>query len=288
MEDIIKPGETQEQKPSSKKKLMLFLIMIICLAIVLVGVIFLPKIFAKKEWACVDGKWVRQYAPELPQKPTPAPDKPCKGALPATSTGEPINPKNNLARAIPLDGKLGYGCSGPGSFRPELIKEPDSIWNINKDGTETIVGLGKYKINLLERTVVDVKKIWFYFTSNELGRAEDKWYGVESSYVSGMIFSVNGYKKEINLGGDEYMFIELVDYPLGDFYPYLKSQYVEFEILVKVKCKNIQNNQCIGNNGNSLDYINNADIQTQFRIFALGCEDFTVDLSSSAKLKYEK
>jgi len=286
MEDIIKSEEIQEQKPNSKKKLMLFLIMIICLAIVLVGAIFVPKIFAKKEWACVDGKWVRQYTPELPQKPTPVPSKPCKGALPATSTGEPINPKNNSARAFPLNEKLGYGCGGPGSFKPESIKGPDLVWNINKDGTETIVSLGKYRINLPERTTIDVKKIWFYFTSNELGRAEDKWYGVENSYVSGMTLDVNGYKKEINLGGNEYMLIELVDYPLGDFYPYLKHQYVEFEILVKVKCKNIQNSQCIGNNGKPLDYVNNADIQTNFRIFSLGCEDFTVDLSSSAKLKY--
>lgn len=284
MEDIIKSEETQEQKPKIKKKTII--IAVICLIVIVAGVVFIPKIFIKKEWACVDGKWVRQYTPEFPKKPTPVPDKPCKGALPATSTGEPINPKDNPARAIPLDEKLGYGCGGPGSFKPELVKEPDSVWNINKDGTETILSLGKYRINLPERTIIDVKKIWFYFKSDKLGRAEDKWYGVESSYVSGMTFDVNGHKKEINLGGDEYMFIELIDYPLGDFYPYLKKQYVEFEVLVKVKCKNIQNNQCIGNNGKPLDYVNNADVQANFRIFVRGCEDFTVDLSSSTKLKY--
>ena len=86
---------------------------------------------------------------------------------------------------------------------------------------------------------------------------------------------VNGHEREIKLGGDEYMFIELDDYPLGDYYPY-ENVDLEFEFLVELEYDGKE----------SLDYINGADIQAQIRIFAIGCQEFTKDIKTSAKFEY--
>jgi hypothetical protein len=249
--------------------------------IVIVGVVLgLRFLSGEDNWICENGKWVKHGVPNAPM-PTTSCNKN------AVSTGQPIKPAENPARQDPLDEKLGYGCSGPGSFKPETVKTADTVWLIKKDGSETKISLGKYKMPLLERTVVDVNKIWFYFLSNSLSKRDDKWYGLESSYVSGMALSINGYEREINLGGDEYMFMELTSYPLGDWYPYVQERYVEFEIFITLKCKNIENGKCLDNKNKPLDYVNNADIKSNIRLFATGCEPFTVDITTDATIKYE-
>ena len=140
---------------------------------------------------------------------------------------------------------------------------------------------------LPERTVIDVNKIWLYFMSNALSKRDDRWFGLESSYVSGMTLSVNGYDQEIKLGGDEYMFMEITGYPLGDWYPYVQERYVEFEIFITLKCKNIKDGKCIDNENKSLDYLKNADIKPNIRLFATGCDPFTVDITADATIQYE-
>lgn len=276
MEDIIK---TSADKPANKKKMVLTIIL---LAIIIIGgvVLGLRLISGEDDWICDNGKWVKHGNPS-----SPMPTKPCDKT--SVSTGEPIKPTENPARQEPLDSSLGYGCGGPGSFKAETTGDPSAVWKIKKDGSETTVSLGKYKLPLLERTVIDLNKIWFYFQSNVLSERDDKWYGLESSYNSGMIFSVNGYEQEVKLGGDEYMFVELTGYPLGDWYPYIRERYVEFEIFVKLKCKNIQDGKCLDNGNKPLDYVNNADIKSNIRLFATGCEPFTVDITTDAKIEYK-
>ena len=276
MEDIIK---SPADKPANKKKTVLTIIL---LAIIIIGgvVLGLRLISGEDNWICDNGKWVKHGNPN-----SPMPTEPCKKT--AVSTGEPIKPTENPARQDPLDQKLGYGCGGPGSFKAETTGEPSAIWTIKKDGTETKVSLGKYKMPLLERTVIDLNKIWFYFQSNALSERDDKWVGLESSYVSGMTLSVNGYEQEIKLGGDEFLLMELTGYPLGDWYPYIRERYVEFEIFVKLKCKNIQDGKCLDNENKPLDYVNNADIKSNIKLFATGCEPFTVDITADAKIEYK-
>ena len=275
MEDIIK---TPAIKPANKKKaLTIIILLIIVVAAVVLGIRFLS---GEDNWICESGKWVKHGNPS-----SPMPTEPCKKT--AVSTGQPIKPTENPARQEPLDEKLGYGCGGPGSFKPETVTQADAVWTIKKDGSETKVSLGKYKLPLLERTVIDLNKIWFYFLSDSLSTRDDKWFGLESAYVSGMTLSVNGYEQEIALGGNEYMFIELTGYPFGDWYPYVQERYAEFEIFVRLKCKNIQDGKCLDNANKSLDYMNGADIKSNVRLFATGCEPFTVDLATDAKIKYE-
>lgn len=276
MEDIIK---TSADKPKSNKKLILTIT--ILAVVVIVGVVLGIRFLSGEDnWICEAGKWVKHGNPNSPEPTTI-----CNKNL--VSTGKPIKPTENPARQEPLDQKLGYGCGGPGSFKPETTKSADTIWTIKKDGSETKVSLGKYKMPLLERTVIDVNKIWFYFMSNALSKRDDRWIGLESSYVSGMTLSVNGYDQEIKLGGNEYMFMEITGYPLGDWYPYVQGRYVEFEIFVTLKCDNVKDGKCLDNKNKPLDYINNADIKSNFRLFATGCEPFTVDITADATIKYE-
>jgi hypothetical protein len=276
MEDIIK---SPVEKPANKKKLILT---IVILAIIIVaGVIFgLRFLSGEDNWICENGKWIKHGNPSASMPTTPC-------SKTAVSTGQPIKPAENPARQDPLDQKLGYGCGGPGTFKSETTKQPDAIWQIKTDGSETKVSLGKYKMPLPERTVIDVNKVWLYFSSNALSKREDGWFGLESSYVSGMTLSINGYEEGIKLGGDEYMFMELTGYPLGDFYPYVQERYVEFEIFVTLKCKNIQNGKCLDNASKPLDYVNNADIKSNIKLFATGCEPFSVDISADAKIEYK-
>ena len=186
---------------------------------------------------------------------------------------KPIPPSENPEREQGFPPNIDYGCAGPGSINLTTIKEADSVWKISKK-VKTI-SLGKYRINPPQYTVLDITKLWLYFFSDSLGREGDNLYGLESSYVSRIILMVNGYEREIKLGGDEYMFIELDDYPLGDYYPY-ENVDLEFEFLVELEYDGKE----------PLDYIDGADIQAQIRIFAIGCQEFTKDIKTSAKFEY--
>ena len=101
-----------------------------------------------------------------------------------------------------------------------------------------------------------------------------------------MTLVVNGYEKEIKLGGSEYMLIELDNYPLGDIYPYDEETYLEFEILIELKCGNLQNGTCLSNGDESLEFLDGADISPMVRIFAVGCQEFTHDISIDAEFSY--
>jgi hypothetical protein len=185
--------------------------------------------------------------------------------------GEPIPPSENPRRNEQVDFGT-YGCAGPGSINITTSKPADSVWKISKK-TNTI-SLGKYRIDPPAKTILDIPKLWLYFFSEDLGREDDNLYGLESSYVSGISLMVNGHKQEIKLGGDEYMFIELDNYPLGDYYPY-EDVDLEFEFLIELKDKEEK----------SLDYINGADVQAQIRVFAVGCEEFTQDIVIDANFE---
>lgn len=199
---------------------------------------------------------------------------------------QPVLPSENPSREKELDASLGYGCAGPQHLEGKEIKPADSVWEIKKDSGTTKISLGKYRIDAPERLVFDIKKLWLYFLSDKLSeRRDDLIYPLEASYVSKMFLTVNGYEKEINLGGNEYMLIEL-DYPLGDLYPYIKDTILEYEITLELKCKNIENGECFDNENRPLDFINGADIQTHIRFFALGCEEFDKEIISDATFEY--
>jgi len=200
---------------------------------------------------------------------------------------QPILPSENPRRATPLtpDQATHYGCAGPQNLEAAIIKQPDSIWEIKKDGTTTKISLGKYRINAPANTVFDIKKLWFYFFSEKLSQRDDQIYALESSYASKMTLVVNDYEKEIKLGGDEYMLIEL-DYPLGDLYPYDRAAVLEYEIIIDLKCKNIKNGACLDNEGKPLDYLNGAEIKSDIRLFALGCQEFDKETVVDSKFKY--
>lgn len=203
-------------------------------------------------------------------------------------TEEPVAASENPKREEELNPNIDYGCGGPSSSNLIVIKEVDSIWEIDKK--ERVISLGRYRLTPPAYTVLDIPKLWVYFKSDSLSNRDDKWYGLEKSYISGMILRVNGHDREVKLGGDDYMFIELDNYPLGDYYPY-DNMDLEFEFLIKLKCNNVKGgifrkDVCLDNEDESLDYVNNADIQAQIRLFLVGCQDFTRDIIVNAKLKY--
>jgi hypothetical protein len=202
---------------------------------------------------------------------------------------KPITPAENPRRSESLFS--GIGCVSPESLKAEALKQPDSVWEIKKNGETTTVSLGKYRIYAPEKMKFDIPKFWLFFYSEKLGREEDGLYGLEASYVSGIRLVVNGYEQKLNLGGNEYMFIEL-EYPLGDLYPYDKSATLEYEIFIDLQCRNIKNGECLGNEGKVLDYLNNEEVVSSLRTFAVGCQEFNSgelekgDLEVSAKFKY--
>jgi len=199
---------------------------------------------------------------------------------------QPTSPENNPARAQQLPPESAkYGCAGMKQLETQTLKQPDAVWEIKKDGSTTTVSLGKYRINAPKDTIFDISKFWLYFFSEKMGRKDDGLYGLELSYVSKIRLVVNDFESEVKLGGDSYMFLEL-NYPLGDLYPYNKAAILDYEILIDLKCKNIQNGACLDNAGKTLDYINGADIISQLRIFAAGCQDFTKDFEIPADFKY--
>jgi hypothetical protein len=199
---------------------------------------------------------------------------------------EPISRDDNPRREEIIKDSSKYGCAGPDTINPAITKEADKTWTILKDGTTKIVSLGKYKIKNQANMTLDVPKLWLYFVSEKLSDRDDKVYSLEKSYVSKMTLVVNGYEREIKLGGSEYMLIELDNYPLGDIYPYDKETYLEFEVLVELKCDNLQGGECLGNNNNSLKFLDGADISPVFRIFAVGCQEFSNDIIFNAKFSY--
>jgi hypothetical protein len=199
---------------------------------------------------------------------------------------EPISRDDNPRRAEAITDNSKYGCSSPETIKPTTTTEADVKWEIPKDGTTKIVSLGKYKIKNPIYTLLDIPKLWLYFESEKLSDRDDKVYSLEKSYVSKMTLVVNGYGKEIKLGGDEYMLIELDKYPLGDIYPYDKETYLEFEVLIELKCSNVQNGVCLNNENNSLKFLDGADISPTFRIFAIGCQEFSHDIVVDAEFSY--
>ncbi len=199
---------------------------------------------------------------------------------------EPISRNDNPRREETIKDNSKYGCASPATIEPLITKEADKTWIIPKDGTIKTISLGKYKIKNPIYTLMDIPKLWLYFMSDKLSNRDDKVYAPENSYVSKMTLIVNGYEKEIKLGGSEYMLIELDNYPLGDIYPYDKETSLEFEVLIELKCQNIKNGVCLGNNEKSLDFLNNADISPMFKIFAVGCQEFTHDIIVDAEFSY--
>lgn len=219
-------------------------------------------------------------------KPKPEPG-PNNGGQTSTYKPQPVSPSENPLRAIPLDpAKVSqYGCAGPQHLEAVTLNEPDRVWEIKKNGNTTRVSLGKYRISAPAMTVFDIKKLWLYFYSEKISERDDNIYALENSYTSRMLIIVNGYEKEIKLGGDEYMLIEL-DYPLGDLYPYEKAATLEYELVIEFKCKNIANGKCLDNSNKPLDYLNDASIVSTIRFFAQGCQEFEKDVEVEAKFKY--
>lgn len=214
-------------------------------------------------------------------EPRPTPDNKEVARL------KPLSPSENPEREkeIVIDGT--YGCASPATIEPETLKEPDSVWTIKANGESTAVSLGKYRINNAPKTVTDIMKMWFYFSSEDLSDRDDWLFELENSYVLGMKLIVNDYEREIKLGGGKYMFIELGDYPLGDLYPYDKRTAMDFEFIVELKCKNIKEGACLDNEGKKLDYLNGKKLSPQIRIFARGCQEFTHDIEIQSEFKYE-
>jgi hypothetical protein len=199
----------------------------------------------------------------------------------------PVLPSDNLKRKEPLDPEMGYGCAGPAVFeKMKTLKEPDANWTIKTTGETTRISLGKYRIITEERSVMDITKLWLYFFSKDLSERDDDIYGLEESFTSKIFLTVNGQEKEIKLGGPEYMLIEL-DFPLGDLYPYDKAAALEFEFSIEFKCKNIKDGKCLDNSNEPLKYLDNKEIVSFVRFFAVGCQEFTYDLKISSKFKYE-
>jgi hypothetical protein len=200
---------------------------------------------------------------------------------------QPISRKDNPRRSEVINNLSRYGCANPATIEPLITKNADTIWKIPKDGSSHTISLGKYKIINSQYTILDIPTLWLYFVSDKLSDRDDKIYAPESSYVAGMKIIVNGHEKEIKLGGDEYMLIELSDYPLGDIYPYDKKTILEFEVLLELKCNNFKNNICLDNHFRALKFPSNTDIGAQFRIFAVGCQEFTHDIFTESKLVVE-
>lgn len=198
----------------------------------------------------------------------------------------PISPEENPRRQEELGDLSFYGCASPGTIEPKIIKEQNKEWLIKRNGDATTISLGKYRITNPFRTIVGFPKIWLYFFSDKLSEREDGLYGLEKSYVSGITLMVNGSQRRLKLGGDEYMFVELDDYPFGDLYPFDKLYGIDFEFLIELKCQNVDNGKCLDNGGKELKYLDGADIVPQIRIFAFGCEEFTHDIEIDSKFKY--
>jgi len=193
---------------------------------------------------------------------------------------DPVTPEENPRREEEITDYTMYGCASPNTIKPETVKEPDKNWLINENGAR--ISLGEYRITSPIRTITDVLKVWLYFFSEDLSDRDDNLYGIEKSYTKGITLIVNDKEREMKLGGDEYMFIELEDYPFGDLYPYEKKYAIDFEFVVDLKC----DSGCLDNQGQSLESIDGADIVSQIRIFAKGCEEFNHDMRIESEFKY--
>lgn len=193
---------------------------------------------------------------------------------------DPVTPEENPKRKEEITDYTMYGCASPNTIKPVTIEEPDKEWVISEKGAR--ISLGKYRIINPSKTITDFLKLWLYFFSEDLSDRDDNLYGLEKSYTKGITLIVNGKERAMKLGGDEYMFIELEDYPLGDLYPYDKKYGIDFEFVVDLKC----NEGCLDNQGQSLENIDNADIAAQIRIFAKGCEEFQHDMRIESRFKY--
>lgn len=248
------------KKIEQKRKIKLGVIIPIIVAILIVGVaIYLDYQKNKPEPSPVDEQEVEFVFPK------------------------PISPSENPSRAQEIHPDKYWSCASPATVEPITIKPPDSNWIVDKTSQKATISLGKYRITNKAKTLLEIPKLWLYFLSEKLSNRDDKLYGLEKSYVSGAKLIVNEQEREIKLGGDEYMFIELDNYPLGDLYPYDKNIGLDFEFLIELQCKNVENGNCLDNQGQPLDYINRADIESQIRIFAIGCQEFTHDIFIQGK-----
>lgn len=194
-----------------------------------------------------------------------------------------VSKDDNSARLTEIYPDKTWGCASPETIIPETLKEADKSWIIRRDAGEVKISLGKYRIKNLSKTILDIPKIWLYFFSEELGRENDNLFALQKSFVRGITLVVNGNERELKLGGDEYMFFELTDYPFGDIYPYDKNTAMDFEFFIDLAC---EDKECLDNGNKSLEYINNADIGSRIRIFAIGCQEFTHDMSIDAKFDF--
>ncbi|MBD3282635.1 MAG: hypothetical protein GF387_03475 [Candidatus Portnoybacteria bacterium] len=198
---------------------------------------------------------------------------------------QPLSPSDNPGREEGLNQDISYGCAGPHNLEPEVLEEPSDKWVISKNN-KTRVSLGKYRITAERFLVFDIPKIWVYFTSSDLSNRKDELYGLEDSYVSKMLLIVNEHEREIKLGGSEFSFIELDDYPFGDLYPYNKNVHLDFEFVIELQCENVEGSDSLGNEGEPLDYIDGANVGAVMRLFAVGCQEFTRDLEVDAVFEY--
>lgn len=248
------------KKIEQKRKIKLGVIIPIIIAIVIVGAaVYLD------------------YQKNRPE-PTPSDTQEIEFVFP-----KPVPVSENPDRAQQIKPDKYWGCASPATIEPIIIKPSDSDWIIDKTGQKTTISLGKYRITNKAKTILEIPKLWLYFFSDKLSNRDDKIFGLEKSYVLGVKLIVNEQEKEIKLGGDEYMFIELDNYPLGDLYPYDKNIGLDFEFLIELQCKNVKNKVCLDNQSKSLGYLNGADIKSQIRIFAIGCQEFTYDMSIEGK-----
>lgn len=189
-------------------------------------------------------------------------------------------------KSIEHDSSIDYNFV---SSLPFIVKEPPTQFlEINKDQEKKIFSLGRFKLNLEPNTYLQIPKLWLYFFSEKLSNREDNMYGLEDSYLSKIILKVGEETREIKLSkSNEHSFIELEDCPFGNIYPVNYGTSLEFEFLLEIGCNNFTDNICLDNKGKPLDYINNADLLAQIRLFAVSYQDFTKDIPILVHFKYE-
>lgn len=168
------------------------------------------------------------------------------------------------------------------------IKPADDTLLIGKDQQKRMFSLGKFKLPLETYTILNISKLWLYFSSDVLSDRDDKLYGLEDSYLSRIILNVEKQSQEISLGKTgEHTFLELDDCPFGPIYPLNYETEMNFEILLEIGCNNFKDGACLDNSGKLLDYINGADLTASIRFFATSQENFTKDISVPLHFKYE-
>ncbi len=254
-------------------------ITLMIIGILAIGTMFLLTKLANQEFSS-------PYQPSANVSGQPDPNPQPTANQPQAGQSQP-QPDELLegCKEITYDPAVDYNFVGALDF--VLEKPAAKFLEIKKDEDKRLFSLGKFKLSLEPNTVLIITRFWLYFFSEELSDREDKMYGLEDSYLSKIIFKRGEKTKEVNLGrSGEHAFIELTDCPLGNIYPVNYKSEFEFEILLEIGCNNFQNNACLNNKGESLDYINNADLTAKIRLFAISFQDFTKDIFIPIKFKY--